>query len=76
MKKLRNASLTTTESLLAMAVDRLSLLWWAKTKDGARGANRPDSVLEKMNRSKDDGGENRSFESPEEFEAVRALYME
>lgn len=34
-----------TEYLLAEAVDRLSLLWWAKTKDGSKGRNRPDMVL-------------------------------
>lgn len=30
--------------LLAMAVDRLSLLFWAKTEDGQKNRNRPESV--------------------------------
>lgn len=32
------------EYLLADVVDRLSILVWAKTKDGARNRNRPDPV--------------------------------
>lgn len=32
------------EYLLAEVVDRLSLLWWAKTKDGARNRNQPERV--------------------------------
>lgn len=30
--------------LLAMAVDRLSLLFWAKTEDGQKNRNRPESL--------------------------------
>lgn len=30
--------------LLAMAVDRLSLLFWAKTEDGQKNRNRPESI--------------------------------
>lgn len=34
--------------LLAAAVDRLSLLVWAQTKDAEKGRNRPKSVLESL----------------------------
>lgn len=32
--------------LLASAVDKLSLLLWAKTKDGAKNRNRPKMIIE------------------------------
>ena len=34
--------------LLASAVDKLSLLLWAKTKDGAKNRNRPKMILEML----------------------------
>ena len=34
-----------TDTLLAAAVDRLSLLIWAKTEDGQNNVNRPKSML-------------------------------
>ena len=36
--------------LLAAAVDRLSLLVWAKTRDGMSGRNRPNSIFEQLTR--------------------------
>lgn len=58
--------------LLAMAVDRLTLLLWAKTKDGQRGRNKPESITEKLLGA--DTGKKREFakfDSPEDFEAYR-----
>lgn len=40
--------ITLEESLLACAVDRLSILAWQKTKDGSKGTNVPQSILEKL----------------------------
>lgn len=62
--------------MLAAAVDRLSLLVWAQTKDGAKGRNRPASIVDQLNR----GGSRKekdvaAFESPEEFEAARARIL-
>lgn len=34
--------------LLAAAVDRLSLLVWAKTKDAEKGLNRPTSIFDRL----------------------------
>ena len=34
--------------LLAAAVDRLSLLVWAKTKDAEKGRNRPTSIFDRL----------------------------
>ena len=50
----------------AMIVDRLSLLWWAKTEDGAKNKNRPAMLLESLIESKKDE-ETLTFDTPEEF---------
>lgn len=44
--KLKMAGMPCTSEtlLLAMAVDRLSLLFWAKTEDGQKNRNRPESL--------------------------------
>ncbi|MDD7732865.1 MAG: DUF5361 domain-containing protein [Firmicutes bacterium] len=41
MMKLNGIDIDSKTMLMAMAVDYLSLLWWAKTKDGQRNKNRP-----------------------------------
>jgi len=43
--KMHGTKISRTETLLAAAVDRLSMLWWAKTEDGRNNANRPKSML-------------------------------
>ena len=58
--------------LLAHAVDRLSLLVWAQTKDGQKNRHRPPSIVDhllygdKTNRLK-----GMVFDSPEDFWAAR-----
>jgi len=72
--RLAGTKLTTTEYLLAVAVDYLALLWWAKTKDGQKGANRPKSIREMLagdNEGKDKGNDIVAFDSPEDFNAAR-----
>lgn len=66
--KLSGAVATTEIQLLAAAVDRLSLLVWAQTKDASRGQNRPPSILEAFNRKETD---NAAYESGEDFIAER-----
>lgn len=48
--KLKMAGMPCTSEtlLLAMAVDRLSLLFWAKTEDGQKNRNRPESICAKL----------------------------
>lgn len=54
--------------LLAAAVDRLSLLVWAQTKDAEKGRNRPASILESFNpREKNES----VFDSGEDYEKER-----
>lgn len=46
--KLSGVSADKDTLLLAAAVDRLSLLVWAKTKDGEKGRNRPQSLFKQL----------------------------
>lgn len=59
--------------LSAAAVDRLSLLVWAQTKDAETGRNRPPSLVEEL---LDGGGHQRgdiaAFASGEDFKAARS----
>ena len=59
-------------ALMAAAVDRLSLLVWAKTKDAETGINRPESILAKItNRETKTDSDLQAFDTAEEFEAAR-----
>lgn len=67
-----NASLETL--LMAQAVDRLGLLVWSKTKDGARNKNRPASIVEELLNKPNENKKHISvtaFESPDDFENAR-----
>lgn len=55
--------------LAAVIADRLTFLAWAKTKDGAKGRNKPASILAKlMNAGKEPKQEYNVYRTPEEFE--------
>lgn len=53
--------------LLAAIADRLSILTWLNTKDGANGTNRPKSILAQLLNEKDES-DVETFDSPEEFD--------
>ena len=59
------------ETLLAAAVDRLSMLWWAKTEDARNNANRPKSMLSILIGEPEKQENNvEAFESGDEFESA------
>ena len=67
-KKLINRKLTLTESLQAIMIDKLSILIWQKTKDGAKGRHMPESIYRKLEGlDKDAKDELQSFATEEEF---------
>lgn len=67
-KKIINRKLTLTESLQAIMIDKLSILIWQKTKDGAKGRHMPESIYRKLEGlDKDAKDELQSFASEEEF---------
>lgn len=61
--------------LLASAVDRLALLVWMNSKDGAKGLNKPKAVLDQLITKVSDS-DIESFDSPEEFERRRKEILE
>lgn len=63
--KLSETRISFQDSLLAMAVDRLSMLVWAKTKDAEKGRNKPQMIMELL--TKEEAQEVRSFDDKNEF---------
>lgn len=69
-KMLLSGDKVTLDTLLAaMIYDKLAWLQWAKTKDGARGVNIPETVVSKL--LGDSESKIRGFTSIEEFEKAR-----
>lgn len=69
-KMLLSGDKVTLDTLLAaMIYDKLAWLQWAKTKDGARGVNIPETVVSKL--LGDSESKPRGFTSIEEFEKAR-----
>ena len=69
--KLAGSKVPPDTLLLAAAVDRLSLLVWAKTKDGAVGRNRPKSIVDALTGTKKEE-EAAVFNSPDAFDLAWA----
>lgn len=69
-RKLTGAKLPSDIMLLAAAVDRLSMLFWAQTEDGQKNRNRPKLILSAALEEKENEVE--TFDSPEAFLAARA----
>ena len=58
-------------ALMAAAVDRLSMLVWAKTKDAPNGRNKPKSILRLLIQDHKEQDELMKFDTAEDFEAAR-----
>lgn len=67
--KLSGSKISLEQSLLASVADRLGILIWQKTKDGAKGNNVPKSILATLNGEvkEEEESEARLFISGEEF---------
>ena len=63
--KLSGSKITLTQTLIARMVDELSFQSWAKTKDGQKNRNRPESVLIALTKDKEE--ELVSFMTAEDF---------
>ena len=74
MRKISGAPASAETLLLAMIADALHVLAWQNTKDGVKGRNRPQSILQTI---LDDTREHelRGFDSPEAFRSWRASLM-
>lgn len=64
--------------LLAGVSDKLSYLLWLKTKDGQKGRNKPDSILESLTKTKDISKKKNEivFDSGKEFEREREKLLQ
>lgn len=63
-------------ALLAASVDRLSMLLWAKSKDGQKNRKRPESILQQLTEEHQPADEYEGFETGEEFMEARRRIME
>ena len=63
--KMSNMNYSLETVLLAAVVDRLSILIWTKTEDGANGTNKPISIVDKLLGEKEDIV---GFDTPTEFD--------
>ncbi len=70
--KLSGSRISPMEAMVAAAVDRLSLLVWQNTKDGADGRNKPKSILDLLLDEQEEDGQLQGFETAEDFEAAWA----
>lgn len=70
--KLSKSTITLEEMLLSAVVDNTNLLAWMQSADGAKGTNRPKSLLSKLIGMEEDNDEIVAFESGEEFDRVWA----
>lgn len=58
--------------LLALLADRVGMIAWMMTEDGARGRNRPESLFQLLSGQKqDEEPEFTVYQSGDEFEAAR-----
>lgn len=63
--KLSGAKITLTQTLLARIADELSFQSWAKTKDGQKNRNRPESILKALTTEKVDT--NMTYQTIDDF---------
>lgn len=47
-RKIANIKITFDQMLQALIIDKLSVLVWQRTKDGAKGRNFPESIYQKL----------------------------
>lgn len=74
--RLRGMTVSLDLVLSAAAVDRLSLLVWAQSKDAEKGRNRPDSLVSELLGEGKRGGDICAFSSGDEFDAARKKMTE
>lgn len=75
-RKMSGAMAPTDITLLTAAVDRLSLLVWAQSKDAQKGRNRPQMLMDSLTAKNKKGNDVATFRTPEDFEAARTRLLE
>lgn len=75
-RKITGAPVDTDTMLLAMIADALYVLAWQNTKDGAKGRNRPKSIMQTLLGGEKKAQETSGFDSVEAYEEWRAAMTE
>lgn len=73
--KLAGAEYTFEQMMSIHIFDKLNWLCWTKTRDAAKGRNRPEPLSEKL-LNKNFGNDITAFSSADEFENARRRIME
>lgn len=68
MMKLSGMNVTSNTLLNAVIADRVGLLAWMQTKDGAKGRNRPESIVVKLLNPEKNREKAVAFQSGREFD--------
>lgn len=74
--KLTDRTVDFETMLLAGIFDKVSMLFWSKTKDAEKNKNRPTSVVEMLNGKQENQSKVVSFESGKDFEANRQRILD
>jgi len=68
--KMSGSKLTVEQSLLINIADTLTVILWSKTKDAAKGRNKPELISDRL-RAVESEDDVMTFESSAEFEKYR-----
>ena len=77
--KMKLAGLPVSNEMLMLAqmVDRLSVLIWQNTKDGEKGRNKPESLVDMLlSKNTENVRKTDCFDTPEAFWAARSAIIE
>lgn len=74
--QLTNSPIEFESMLLAGLFDKVSLLFWSKTKDAEKNRNRPESVVDAISGKQQEESEVVVFASSKEFENYRKQLLE
>lgn len=72
--KMGGQVLGNTESMLALILDKVNLLWWSKTKDAEHKRNRPESIYAALTTVPKEK-EEIAFDTPDDFEMRRRMIL-
>lgn len=75
-QKISKSRLTVEQSLLALILDGINVLIWQRSKDGAKGRNKPESIFKKlMGLDKKQNDDLMSFATTDDFDRWYAQKM-
>ena len=61
--------------IMAAIADAVQLIWWSKTKSGAKNRNRPGSIVRALTETGKKKKEVAAFDTAADFERARARLM-